>query len=272
MADGRGRRRRTRSSAPSIALVFAWRRQWRRFLERTRFTQRDPQSSGRQHRARETARSERWQGGHHQSATQMGSARRQCVAPQRHTAVGRFPFEGIIKAQLKWEAPDGSVPLRSVQTFRVHEGPPSERVIDFDVTLTAGDKEVILGDTKEGTMAIRIAESMRLAQPKKQAGQGRIANDQGIENGKVWGQRARWVDMSGPVDGRVLGIAMFDHPQNPKHPTRWHARDYGLFAANPFCEYDMDKTQPRGAGAFKIGAGQSATFRYRIYIHEGDEK
>jgi hypothetical protein len=180
--------------------------------------------------------------------------------------------EGVIQAQLKWEAPDGTVPLRSVQTFRVHDRPANERLIDFDVTLTAGDKEVLLGDTKEGTMAIRIAESMRLALPKKQTGQGRIVNDQKIEGAKVWGQRANWVDMSGPVDGRVLGIAMFDHPKNPRHPTRWHARDYGLFAANPFCENEMDKAQPKGAGAFKLAPGQSATFRYRIYIHEGDEK
>jgi hypothetical protein len=180
--------------------------------------------------------------------------------------------EGVIKAQLKWVAPDGSIPLRSVQTFRVHSTPANERLIDFDVTLTAGEKEVVLGDTKEGTMALRIAESMRLAQPKKQAGRGRIANDQGVEGAAVWGKHANWVDMSGPIDGRILGIAMFDHPNNPRHPTRWHARDYGLFAANPFCENEMDKSQPKGAGAFKIAPGQSATFRYRIYIHEGDEK
>jgi hypothetical protein len=178
--------------------------------------------------------------------------------------------EGIIKAQLKWEMPDGSVPLRSVQTFKVYDGPADTRLIDFEVTLTAGDKEVIFGDTKEGTMALRIAESMRLAQPKKQPGHGHIVDSAGDADDAVWGKHAAWVDMSGPVEGKILGIAMFDHPTNPRHPTRWHARDYGLFAANPFCENAMDKSRAKGAGDFKLAPGKSVTFRYRIYLHEGD--
>ena len=177
---------------------------------------------------------------------------------------------GVISAQLKWVAPDGSIPIRSVQTFRVRPMPGDERLIDFNITLTAGEKEVVLGDTKEGTMAIRIAESMRLMQPRQQRGQGHMSNSAGDVDGAAWGKRAAWVDYSGPVDGKTVGIAMFDHPKNPRHPTRWHVRDYGLFAANPFCERDMDKTQPQGAGDFKLAAGQSVTFRYRIFLHAGD--
>jgi hypothetical protein len=89
-------------------------------------------------------------------------------------------------------------------------------------------------------------------------------------NEKVWGKRAAWVDYSGPVDGKVVGIAFFDHPKNLRHPTRWHARDYGLFAANPFCEREMDRTQAAGAGDLKLAAGQSVTFQYRIILHAGD--
>ena len=178
--------------------------------------------------------------------------------------------EGVLRTQQRWVAPDGTVPLTSIQTLRVYQRPDHERLFDFEVTLAAGDREVVLGDTKEGTMAIRIAESMRAKQPKGREAAGHIVSSEGLKDGKVWGQRAKWVDMYGPVNGKVLGIAMFDHPGNPRHPTRWHARDYGLFAANPFCEHDMDKSQPKGAGDFNIAAGQNATFRYRFYIHEGD--
>ena len=178
--------------------------------------------------------------------------------------------EGVVKSQNNWVAPDGTIPLTNVQTLRVYDRPENERLFDLDVTLTAGEKDVVLGDTKEGTMAIRIAESMRLAQPEKQAGKGRIVNNTGVRDGEVWGKKAAWVDYSGPVDGKTLGIAIFDHPKNPRHPTRWHARDYGLFAANPFCEKEMDKTQPAGAGDYKIAAGESVTFRYRFFIHEGE--
>jgi len=176
--------------------------------------------------------------------------------------------EGVIRDQLRWVAEDGSVPLTSIQTFRVQAG--AERVIDYSITLTAGAKEVIFGDTKEGTMAIRIAESMRLVGMDKKAGAGKIVNAAGDVDGKVWGKKAAWVDYSGPVDGKTVGIAMFDHPKNPRHPTRWHARDYGLFAANPFCEREMDKTQPEGAGDFKLEAGKSLTLQYRIILHAGD--
>ncbi|MHA3773409.1 DUF6807 domain-containing protein [Verrucomicrobiota bacterium sgz303538] len=178
--------------------------------------------------------------------------------------------EGVISAQLKWVAPDGSVPITSVQTLRVYGRPSNERLFDLEVTLKAGEKDVVFGDTKEGTMAVRIAESMRLKQPKNQPGQGHILTNEGIKDGEAWGKHAAWVDYWGPVEGKTVGIAIFDHPKNLRYPTRWHARDYGLFAANPFCEREMDKTQPEGKGEYKLAAGQSVTFRYRFYMHEGD--
>ena len=178
--------------------------------------------------------------------------------------------EGVVKSQLAWKAPNGEVPLTSVETLRVHARPANERVFDLEVVLTAGDKAVTLGDTKEGTMAMRIAESMRLKQPKGKVGEGSIVNSAGDRGATAWGKRAAWVEMSGPVGGKMLGIAIFDHPKNPKHPTRWHARDYGLFAANPFCEAEMDKAQPKGAGDFTLKAGQSVTFKYRLLLHAGD--
>ena len=176
--------------------------------------------------------------------------------------------KGVIRDQLRWIAADGSVPVTGVQTFRVQDG--AERIIDFAMTLTAGEKDVVFGDTKEGTMALRIAESMRLVGADKKPGAGKILNSAGDVDAKVWGRRAAWVDYAGPVDGKMVGTAIFDHSKNPRHPTRWHARDYGLFAANPFCEHDMDKTQPGGTGDFKLAAGQSVTFQYRIILHAGD--
>jgi hypothetical protein len=199
--------------------------------------------------------------------------------PPKHP-VGKIVLDKVQKAEAsersgevvvgtKWIAPDGSVPVTGVQRLIVYPRPKSERLFDFVTTLTAGDKDVTFGDTKEGTFAIRIAESMRLKGPKNAPGQGHILNSAGLRDDKVWGQKANWVDMSGPIDAKTYGIAIFDHPKNPRHPTRWHAREYGLFAANPFCEVEMDKTQPKGAGDFLLKAGQSVTFQYRVLLHEG---
>ena len=92
-----------------------------------------------------------------------------------------------------------------------------------------------------------------------------------MEGDKTWGKRAEWCDYSGPVNGKTVGIAIFDHPSNPKHPTWWHVRDYGLFAANPFGVHDFEKKEA-GTGNVTIAAGKSVTFKYRFYLHEGDEK
>jgi hypothetical protein len=177
------------------------------------------------------------------------------------------PEEGIIHSANNWIAPDGTVILREEQLFRVHARPSSERLVDFEVTLKAGDQDVVMGDTKEGTMGIRVASTMRL---KGKVGKGKIVLSTGIRDASTWGKRAAWCDYSGPVDGKTVGVAIFDHPDNPRHPTWWHVRDYGLFAANPFGIHDFEKKEP-GAGDLKIPAGGSVTFRYRFFFHRGDE-
>jgi hypothetical protein len=146
------------------------------------------------------------------------------------------------------------------------------------VTLKApADKPVVFGDTKEGSMAIRLplwmTPSHSEGKGKKYEGKGTILTAAGVKNGAAWGKKAEWVDYFAPKDGKVYGVAMFDHPKNPRHPTWWHVRDYGLFAANPFGQHDFEsmKDKPH-AGDFTIPAGGTATFRWRLYFHMGDEK
>ena len=66
----------------------------------------------------------------------------------------------------------------------------------------------------------------------------------------------------------LVSVAMFDHPSNPSHPTWWHARTYGLVAANPFGVHDFEGL-PAGTGDVEIPAGASITFRYRVWIRAG---
>ena len=68
-----------------------------------------------------------------------------------------------------------------------------------------------------------------------------------------------------------MGVAIFDHPANPRHPTWWHVRDYGLFAANPFGLHEFEK-KPAGAGDLTVPAGKTIAFRYRFCFHQGDDK
>lgn len=177
---------------------------------------------------------------------------------------------GVIRSANKWIAPDGTVKMTDERTFRVYARPAHERLFDFEITLQApSDEEVVLGDTKEGSMAIRINEELRLTRGKNRPGTGRIVLSSGVKDAATWGKRAEWCDYYGPLDGQVVGVSIFDHPSNPKHPTWWHVRDYGLFAANPFGVHDFEKKLP-GAGDVRISAGRSLTFRYRFFLHEGD--
>lgn len=179
---------------------------------------------------------------------------------------------GLIRSHNKWVASDGKVVLTDNRTLRIYAPKtPAERMFDFEITFHASNGEVVFGDTKEGSMAMRLNESMRLERKKKKA-EGHIINSEGVRDGETWGKRANWCDYFGPVNGRTVGVAIFDHPQNPRHPTWWHVRDYGLFAANPFGRHDFEKLSDKEAGNLKLPAGQSLTFRYRFYLHEGDEK
>lgn len=176
---------------------------------------------------------------------------------------------GVITSRNRWIDKGGKVIASDERSMRFHAPKGDQRWIDFTITIFASHGDLVLGDTKEGSMAIRIAESMRLKQPKGAAGQGHIQNSEGVKDGATWGKRAAWVDYTGPVDGKTVGVAILDHPGNPRFPTWWHVRDYGLFAANPFGVHDFEK-KDKGTGNLTIPAGKSATFRYRFIFHPND--
>lgn len=166
-----------------------------------------------------------------------------------------------IRTRNDWIAPDGKricQDVREVIVYRTKRG----RLLDFNITLYAIDGDVKFGDTKEGMMGLRVASSMEVRR-----GEGHIVNARGNRDGNAWGKRAEWCDYYGPVDGDIVGIAIFDHPQNFRHPTYWHVRTYGLFAANPFGVRAFTRG---GDGSYILREGSKLTFRYRIYIHEGD--
>lgn len=170
---------------------------------------------------------------------------------------------GSLEAEFELVGPDGKGIGTETQKY-TFSGDAASRIIDCVFTLTADENVPLkMGDTKEGTFAIRVVNG--LAQPKVKMlnSEGKVGMDE------IWGKRADWVDYSGEVDGESLGIAIFDSPANIKHPTYWHARDYGLFAVNPFGEHDFYHDGRRD-GSVTIAKGKSLTLRYRVVIHHGN--
>lgn len=172
-----------------------------------------------------------------------------------------------------WLAHDDRVVCQDVRTVRFGTTKVG-RYIDFGIKLTASEGDVTFGDTKEGTMGIRTHPLLRLTTDEKRGNhtaKGSAINSEGVSGKAIWGKRAKWVDYWAPIEGETVGLAIFDHPKNPRHPTWWHARTYGLIAANPFGVHDFEKKEP-ATGNMTIKEGVSVYFRYRFLFHRGDHQ
>ena len=170
-----------------------------------------------------------------------------------------------------WKNGDGETVCSDTRRIRFGSV-GSDRFIDYAVTWQATSEDLVIGDTKEGTMGIRTNPFLRLKADLKRGNHtagGHSINSEGVKDRAMWGKRAAWVDYWGEIEGKEVGIAIFDHPSNPRHPTWWHARDYGLVAANPFGVNHFEG-KPDGSGDMVVPAGKTLSFRYRFLFHEGD--
>jgi hypothetical protein len=177
---------------------------------------------------------------------------------------------GSIEAHLDWLDPSGKVVLHEARVMTFHSGDP--RVLDFDFTLTAAEPATF-GDDKDGVFGIRVAPQLEEPQkdsPADPPRTGEMASSAGChDEADCWGKRAGWQDVSGKIDGKQVGIAIFDNPANPREPTYWHVRGYGLLAANVLGTKAFTR-DPAADGSLKLPEGGTLRFRYRVVIHSGD--
>jgi len=185
------------------------------------------------------------------------------VHTETSASVGYEPF-AVVRSKYRWEVDEATVVMREEREYRF-EDHGDHRTIDVAITLHASEGDVTFGDTKEGTFALRLHPALRV---DGKVATGELRNSEGGSGKPVWGKQARWVDDSGTVDGKQVGVAILDHPDNLRHPTWWHARTYGLVAANPFGVHDFEK-KPKGAGDFVLEKGRELTLRYRVIVHDG---
>jgi hypothetical protein len=170
------------------------------------------------------------------------------------------PNGGRLQATFDLVTPTGAI-AEETQTFRF-QGDEQSRIIDCEFAIHASHRALTMGDTKEGTFAIRVVKAL-------DSPPGHMVNANGATGEKeIWGKRSEWVDYYGRVAGEDVGVAVFDHPHNFRAPTYWHARAYGLLAANPFGlkQFTRDRRQD---GTLRIPAGDSLILRYRVFIHHG---
>ena len=200
------------------------------------------------------------------------------------TAARGGATEGVLEVDSDWVMPDGSVILKE-HTKYVFGATPATRTIDRITTLTAGAVAVSMKDNKEGVLGLRVARALEEPVTKPEVftdAQGKptgvptmdntgvngvYLTSEGVKGAAVWGTRGRWNTLSGKVGDEQVSIAIFDAPGNPGYPTYWHARGYGLFAANPLGQKEL--SGGKDTLNFAIAANSSVTFKHRILVASG---
>lgn len=163
-----------------------------------------------------------------------------------------------LRGVFRWLSPASEAMLEESREMTFRET-SALRIVDLDITLKAL-VDTKFGDSKDGAFGIRLAE------PLIEKNGGAIASSEGGHGMKeTWGKPAAWVDYSGVLNGEKVGVALFNHPSSFHYPTRWHVRDYGLLAANPFGSKAFDPQAPDGS--FTLPRGESIRLRYRIVVH-----
>jgi len=189
---------------------------------------------------------------------------------QRHQGFDRLvsgPVYGEIVARNHWCKGSGEKQFEETRAMRFYAMPDGERLMDLEVTFRMTEGKVVFRDTKEGGLvSVRVASSMDVRNG------GRIENGYGgVNEGETWGRKAPWCDYSGMADGRHVGVAIFDHERNPRYPTEWHVRDYGLMTANCFA-WKHYRPEDGQSGDMTFPKGAVRQWRYRLFIHNGDAR
>ena len=192
--------------------------------------------------------------------------------------------EATLDVTEEWVNHANAVLLREDTRF-VFRATNGIRTIDRITTLTALDSTVHFNDNKEGVIGMRLARSLEhpsLTPEKFTDASGRVTevakldtagvhghyiSSEGKEGDDVWGTRAKWTMLTGDVGGAPVTLALLDHPKNVGFPTYWHARGYGLFAANPLGQKAMSNGKEELN--FKLAPKASVTFRHELLIIDG---
>jgi hypothetical protein len=182
---------------------------------------------------------------------------------------------GQITTRNEWRTQDGVKVMDETRTIHLHDL-GGTRLLVLDIDLHASVCPITFGDTKEGSMGIRINDAIREEVgegKKKMKGPGKIENAEGKVGEKDdWGQQSAWCDYSGPIDGKPVGLAILADPANP-YPSCWHSRGYGLMAANPFGRAKSGFPAVAGKKELvKLAKGEHLKLRYGLLLHHGDAR
>ncbi|MEO8412612.1 MAG: PmoA family protein [Ginsengibacter sp.] len=193
--------------------------------------------------------------------------------------------KGIISYHANWTNQQKDVLLEETTQLEF-SGSTHQRIIDRTTVLTA-DTTINFTDAKDGLYGMRLAHALQIPYNKDKEfkddkgnvtivkgvkdaiANGNYITSEGKQGDDAWSTRGRWCKVYGKMGNDSISITIIDHPGNPNYPTFWHARGYGLFAANPLGEKIF--TNGKSSRNLALQKGESVTFRYRIIIDDGNK-
>jgi hypothetical protein len=194
--------------------------------------------------------------------------------------------KGSLKYSAGWQDIKKNILLEEITTYNFSSY-NNLRIIDRITTLTA-QQNVAMPDVKDGFLGLRVAHELELPSKEEREftdNKGNItkvksANDpsvsgnyitsEGFSGDDAWATRAKWCMLYGKKGNDTISIAIIDHPKNIGYPTYWHARGYGLFAANPLGQKIFSKGKE--ILNYSLKKGESVTFRYRVIINADKQR
>src|SRR6056297_721186 len=221
----------------------------------------------------------------------------EAIPPERKDNYGRIYHQSIEKAKggknkaelitkAEWKSSDNDKLLEEETRFVFRQKVDNIRIIDRETTLEAVAGKVNFNDNKEGMFAIRVARELELPsdsptklldshgnvtevkQMDNSKVKGNYRSSKGVEGADVWGTSSRWMKLFSEINGEKVALVIIDHPSNVGYPTYWHARGYGLFAANPLGQKVF--TDGEKELNFSLNEGEATTFKYRLVVASGE--
>jgi hypothetical protein len=192
-------------------------------------------------------------------------------------------LKGVLSYHANWMNQKNSILLQETTRFEF-SGNTRQRIIDR-ITVLKADTTVTFTDAKDGLLGLRLAHELQIPTNEDQkftddkgnetivkggtdkTTNGNYMTSEGKQGNEAWSTRAVWCKVYGKMGNDSVSITIIDHPKNPNYPTFWHARGYGLFAANPLAEKVF--TNGKSEKNLMLKKGESVTFRYRILIDNG---
>ena len=193
--------------------------------------------------------------------------------------------KGLLSYHANWTNQKNEILLEETTRYEF-SGNASQRIIDRVTTLKA-NTAVTFTDAKDGLLGLRLAHELQIPTDKDEkftddkgnvtivkGGTDKLPNgnyitSEGKMGNDAWSTRAKWCKVYGKMRNDSISVTIIDHPKNVNYPTFWHARGYGLFAANPLGEKQF--TNGKSEKNLKLAKGESVTFRFRVVVDNGNK-